>query len=97
LKQEKELNRFIKLAAAGIEVTGWAANAAPKGLRKTVADKIHKDIEAALAEPDVKERYATLGHETFPTTTEQFNTFIAGESLKYAEAVKRSRASLDWA
>jgi tripartite-type tricarboxylate transporter receptor subunit TctC len=80
---------------AGFEVTGWTTIAAPKGLPKAVADKIHKDIEAALAEPDIKERYATFGYETFPVTTEQFNTFIAAESVKYAEAVKRSKASLD--
>ncbi|HEX3141134.1 MAG TPA: tripartite tricarboxylate transporter substrate binding protein, partial [Rhizobacter sp.] len=39
---------------AGYEVTGWTTVAAPKGLPKAVADKIQKDMEAALAEPDIK-------------------------------------------
>ncbi|HJV70741.1 tripartite tricarboxylate transporter substrate binding protein [Ideonella sp.] len=80
---------------AGYEVTGWTTLAAPKGLPKAVADKIQKDIEAALAEPDIKERYATFGYETFPVTRDQFNAFIAAESAKYADVVKRSKASLD--
>ncbi len=80
---------------AGFEVTGWTTIAAPKGLPKAVADKIHKDIEAALAEPDMKERFAALGYEAFPATTEQFNAFIAAESAKYADVVKRTKASLD--
>jgi len=80
---------------AGYEVTGWTTLAAPKGLPKAVADKIQKDIEAALSEPDIKERYATFGYETFPVTREQFNAFIAAESVKYADVVKRSKASLD--
>jgi tripartite-type tricarboxylate transporter receptor subunit TctC len=80
---------------AGYEVTGWTTIAAPKGLPKAVADKIQKDIDAALAEPDVKERYATFGYELFPTTREQFNAFITAESAKYAEVVKRAKASLD--
>jgi tripartite-type tricarboxylate transporter receptor subunit TctC len=80
---------------AGYEMTGWTTIAAPKGLPAAVADKIHKDIEAALAEPDIKDRYATFGYETFPVTREQFNTFIAAESTKYADVVKRSKASLD--
>jgi len=80
---------------AGYEVTGWTTLAAPKGLPKAVADKIQKDIEAALAEPDIKERYATFGYETFPVTRDQFNTFIAAESAKYADVVKRSKASID--
>jgi tripartite-type tricarboxylate transporter receptor subunit TctC len=80
---------------AGYEVTGWTTIAAPKSLPKAVADKIQKDIDAALAEPDIKERYATFGYETFPTTRDQFNAFIAAESAKYAEVIKRAKVSLD--
>lgn len=80
---------------AGYEVTGWTTIAAPKGLPKAVADKVQKDIEAALAEPDIKERYATFGYETFPATRDQFNAFIATESAKYADVVKRAKVSLD--
>jgi tripartite-type tricarboxylate transporter receptor subunit TctC len=80
---------------AGYEVTGWTTIAAPKGLPKAVADKIQKDIEAALAEPDIKERYAAFGYDTFPATREQFNAFIASESTKYADVIKRAKASID--
>ncbi len=80
---------------AGYEVTGWTTLAAPKGLPKAVADKIQADITAALAEPDIKERYATFGYETFPATREQFQAYIGTESIKYAEVIKRAKASLD--
>lgn len=80
---------------AGYEVTGWTTLAAPKGLPKAVADKIQKDIEAALAEPDMKERYAAFGYEPFPVTRDQFNAYITSESTKYADVVKRAKASLD--
>ncbi|MFZ2987948.1 Bug family tripartite tricarboxylate transporter substrate binding protein [Ideonella sp.] len=80
---------------AGYEVTGWTTIAAPKGLPKAVADKIQADINAALAEPDIKERYATFGYETFPATREQFQAYIGTESTKYAEVIKRAKASLD--
>ena len=80
---------------AGYEVTGWTTIAAPPGLPKAVADKIQKDIEAALAEPDVKDRFATLGYEPFPVTREQFRSYIGAESAKYADVVRRAKASLD--
>ena len=80
---------------AGYEVTGWTTLAAPKGLPKAVADKIQKDIEAALAEPDMKDRYAAFGYEAFPVTRDQFNAYITSESAKYADVVKRAKASLD--
>ena len=80
---------------AGYELTGWTTIAAPKGLPKAVTDRIHQDIEAALAEPDMKARFATFGYDAFPATREQFNIFIAAESAKYADVVRRAKVSLD--
>lgn len=80
---------------AGYEVTGWTTIAAPKGLPKPVADKIQRDIESALSEPDIKERYATFGYEVFPATRDQFHGFIASESTKYADVIKRAKVALD--
>ncbi|HYE70466.1 MAG TPA: tripartite tricarboxylate transporter substrate binding protein [Aquabacterium sp.] len=80
---------------AGYDVTGWTTIAVPKGLPKAVADKIQRDVEKALSEPEIKERYATFGYETFPATREQFNAFIQSESARYADVIKRAKASLE--
>jgi Uncharacterized protein conserved in bacteria len=80
---------------AGYEVTGWTVIAAPKGLPKPVADKIQKDVNEALADPEIKQRYATFGYEPFPATREQFNAFVAAESAKYADVIKRAKVALD--
>ena len=80
---------------AGFEMTGWTALAMPKGLPPAVADKIRADVDAALAEPDMKVRFATFGYDAFPTTAPQFRQFIQSESQKYADVVKRAQASLD--
>jgi len=80
---------------AGYEMTGWTTVAAPKGLPKAVADKIQKDIEAALAEPDFKDRFANFGYEAFPATRDQFTAFIGAESAKYADVIKRAKIALD--
>lgn len=80
---------------AGYEVTGWTVVAAPKGLSKAVADKIQKDIEAALAEPDMQARFTTFGYEPFPAVREQFDGFVRAESAKYADVIKRAKVSLD--
>jgi tripartite-type tricarboxylate transporter receptor subunit TctC len=79
----------------GYEISGWTSIAAPRGLPKAVTDKLHQDIQAALAEPDIRERYVTLGYDPFSTTREQFTAFIAAESAKYADVVRRAKVSLD--
>jgi tripartite-type tricarboxylate transporter receptor subunit TctC len=80
---------------AGFEVSGWTAIAAPKGLPKALTDKIQHDIEKALAEPDVKEKFATFAYEPFPQTRDQFNAYIQTESARFADVVKKAKASLD--
>ena len=80
---------------AGYEVTGWNAIAAPKGLPPAVADKIKRDIEAALSEADVKEKFVSFGYEAFPTTRDQFAQFIKAESVRFGAVIKKIGASLD--
>ncbi|ROZ79450.1 tripartite tricarboxylate transporter substrate binding protein [Ramlibacter sp. WS9] len=80
---------------AGFEVSGWTAIAAPKGLPKAVTDKIQRDIEKALAEPDVREKFLSFGYETFTPTRDQFNQYIQSESVRLAGIIKKANASLD--
>ncbi|MDP1998465.1 MAG: tripartite tricarboxylate transporter substrate binding protein [Rhodoferax sp.] len=80
---------------ANFEVGGWTAIAAPRGLPATVADKIQRDIEKALAEPDVREKFISFGYESFTPTREQFNQYIQAESARQAAVILRSKAALD--
>ncbi len=80
---------------AGYEMTGWTTLATPPGLPKAVADKIQKDVEAALAEPDMAQRCAAFGYEGCPVTREQFKASSSAESVRYADVSKRAKASLD--
>ncbi len=80
---------------AGFEVSGWTAIAAPKGVSKAVADKIQRDIEKALAEPDVREKFASFAYEPFTLTRDNFNQYIASESKRYADIIQKAKASLD--
>ena len=77
------------------EVSGWTTLAAPKGLPPAVVQKIRRDVEKALAEPDVAQRYATFGYELFPATPEQFATYMKSESARYADIIKKAGVSLD--
>jgi len=79
----------------GFEVSGWTAIAAPKGLPKVVTDKIQRDIEKALAEPDVREKFLSFGYEAFTPTRDQFNQYIQSESVRFANIINKANASLD--
>lgn len=80
---------------AEFNVVGWTALAAPKGLSPAVAEKIRRDVEKVLAEPEIAQRYATFGYEPFPATKEQFNAYVASESARFADVIKKASISLD--
>jgi tripartite-type tricarboxylate transporter receptor subunit TctC len=80
---------------AGFEVSGWTTIAAPKGLPKAVTDKIQRDIEKALVEPDVREKFATFAYEPFILNRQQFNAYIQTESTRFASVIKKAQVSLD--
>ena len=60
-----------------------------------MAEKIRRDIEKALAGPDVAARYATFGYELFPATRKQFAGYIKTESTRFADVIKKANVSLD--
>jgi tripartite-type tricarboxylate transporter receptor subunit TctC len=80
---------------AGFEVSGWTTIAAPRGLPKAMTDKIQRDIEKALAEPDVREKFASFAYEPFLVNREQFNAYIQAESTRFGTIIKKAQVSLD--
>jgi tripartite-type tricarboxylate transporter receptor subunit TctC len=80
---------------AGFEVSGWTTIAAPRGLPKAVTDKIQRDIEKALAEPDVREKFASFAYEPFTLNREQLNAYIQAESTRFGGIIKKAQVSLD--
>jgi tripartite-type tricarboxylate transporter receptor subunit TctC len=80
---------------AGFEVSGWTTISAPRGLPKAITDKIQRDIEKALAEPDVREKFASFAYEPFTLNREQLNAYIQAESTRFGGIIKKAQVSLD--
>jgi tripartite-type tricarboxylate transporter receptor subunit TctC len=79
----------------GFEVSGWTTIAAPRGLPKAVTDKIQRDIEKALAEPDVREKFASFAYEPFSLSRDALNAYIQAESARFGSIIKKAQVSLD--
>jgi tripartite-type tricarboxylate transporter receptor subunit TctC len=77
------------------EVSGWTTIAAPPGLPRAVSEKIQRDIEKALAEPDIREKFLGFGYEPFTATREQFGQYIKAESTRFADVIQKTKAALD--
>jgi len=78
-----------------LEISGWTTLAVPPNLPRAVTDKLRHDIEQALAEPNVREKFTSFGYEPFPIARDAFARYIQDESTAMAEVIRTTRASLD--
>jgi len=63
----------------GFEYTLWVGLWGPAGMPADVAARINKDVQAALAAADVKERLRKLGAEPMQMTIPEFTQFVQRE------------------
>jgi len=72
----------------GYEASTWNGLGAPKGTPFEIIEKLNHEINAALADPNVKARLADLGGVPFASSPADFGAFIAEETEKWAKVVK---------
>jgi tripartite-type tricarboxylate transporter receptor subunit TctC len=63
----------------GFEYNLWVGLWGPPGMPPDLAAKMNKDVQAALASPDVKERLQKLGAEPMQMTIPEFTQFVQRE------------------
>jgi tripartite-type tricarboxylate transporter receptor subunit TctC len=72
------------------DFTLWAGFFAPRGTPQNVIDRLNKEINAVLAQPDVKARLEAAGAVVTPMAVAQFKEFVSGESAKYLRVIKET-------
>ncbi|MDN5540191.1 tripartite tricarboxylate transporter substrate binding protein, partial [Comamonas sp.] len=74
---------------------GWNALAVRPGTPAAVVEKIRTDVRQALTGQDVKEKFAAFGYESFNPTPAEFKAFMASESKRFGEVIKKAGLALD--
>ena len=75
----------------GYETSTWYGIGAPKKTPAEIIDRLNKEINAGLADPEVTARLAALGSSAFPVSPAEFGKFIADETQKWAKVIKFAR------
>ena len=79
----------------GFEASQWVGLSAPKNTASEIINKLNSEINAGLADPKLKARFADLGAGVFPGSSSDFAKFIATETEKWAKVIKFSGAKAD--
>jgi tripartite-type tricarboxylate transporter receptor subunit TctC len=74
----------------GLVALNWWGVLFPAGTPKPIVAKLHADTVKALADPDVKKKFADLGVVAVSSTPEEFSAFIKSEMAKYGKLIKEA-------
>ena len=72
----------------GSEFNFWIGMMAPAKTPRDIVNRLHDEVVKALATPEVKERFATLGADAWTLRPEQFDAYIRDEIKSNAVLVK---------
>src|SRR4029077_1978044 len=72
------------------DFTLWAGFFAPRGTPQPVIDRLNKEINKVVEDPDVKARLEAAGADETPMTVTQSRDFVQNEGAKYLRVIKQT-------
>ncbi len=79
----------------GFESVTWFGVYGPKGLPADLAGKVNQAVNAALADSDVKERFARLGAEPTGGTPQAFAAMVKSDTNKWKKIISERKISAE--
>jgi tripartite-type tricarboxylate transporter receptor subunit TctC len=73
----------------GYEATIWLGLMAPAGTPKPIIDKLNAAVNAAIKRPEIVKLWTEQGAVPMSMTPEEFDKYLRGDIVKWAEVVKR--------
>src|SRR5262249_2147279 len=79
----------------GYEASAFYGMSVPKGTPPEIIEKLNKEVNAALADPNIKARLAELGGILIPGSPADFGKLVADETEKWAKVIKAGNVVLE--
>jgi tripartite-type tricarboxylate transporter receptor subunit TctC len=85
------LSEFIP----GFEASQWVGLVAPKDTPPAIIEKLNIEINAALADPRTKARFADLGGMVLPGSPDDFGKLIRDETEKWTKVIRAANIKME--
>ena len=79
----------------GFEASNWYGIVVPIGTPPEIVERLNKEINAALAEPKMKARFAELGVAPLAGSPADFGTFMAAAAERWIKVVRATGIKAD--
>ncbi len=78
----------------GFEVANWAGLLGPAGLDPQIVKKLHDEIVAILATPDIKEKAKKLGYDLIESTPQEFAAQLQADVKRWGGVAEKAGLSV---
>jgi len=72
----------------GYEASSWYGIGAPRNTPAEIIQRLNKEINAGLAEPKIKARFADIGGTALPGSPADFAKVIAEDTEKWGKVIR---------
>src|SRR5262245_16566917 len=72
----------------GYEASTWAEIGVPRGTPPEIIERLNREVNAGLAQPDIRARLADVGTVPMVLSAAAFKAYIAAEAAKWDKVVK---------
>ena len=79
----------------GFEASGWCGIVAPKNTPLEIIEKLHGEINAGLADPNIVARLTDAGVTILALSRADFSKFVADETEKWAKVIRAANIRPD--
>ncbi len=83
-----EIPTVVEAGLPGFEASTWFALVAPAGTPRDIRARLNAEVKRALAQADVKQRYADLGMTAEDSTPDGLDAYIKSEIAKWTKVIK---------
>jgi len=90
-----EVPTFAESGFPDFRVAVWYGVMGPAGMPPAIIVQLNREVVAALASPEMKDRLQSLSAQPLGGSPEQFAAFFAEESARWARVVKASGAKAE--
>ncbi|MCM5570191.1 tripartite tricarboxylate transporter substrate binding protein [Burkholderiaceae bacterium FT117] len=94
-KSLPDVPTFKEIGVTGMEISNWFGMFAPAGTPAEIVQRINREVNAIVRQPDVVERFEKVGAEPAGGTAEQFGALYRAESENWKAVIKRANIKLD--
>jgi tripartite-type tricarboxylate transporter receptor subunit TctC len=94
-KDFPEIPTMTEAGLPDVDVISWSGIAAPANTPKTIVDRLHAEIQRAIAVPDIRARLESFGADVRGTTPAEMRALVQRQLVLWTKVAKDANIELE--